>query len=147
MFRLAVCAETFFCELPPLERMRRISATGFLVDFWRWWDLDIEAIAADPQIRIGGFTGYLTGSLVHPDGLKTFLAGVRKTIPVAEKLSCSELVLSTGEIDNQGRIVHQIAESPVTRWVTAYKGLCQIAELAEKHDINYCLEPLNTKID
>lgn len=130
-----------------LERMRRISASGFLVDFWRWWNLDVDAIVADPEIRIGGFTGYMTGSLVHPDGLATFLDGVRQTLAVAEKLGCRELVLSTGEIDDQGRIVHAIAANPITRWVTAYKGLCQIAELAEQHGVNYCLEPLNTKTD
>ena len=56
-------------------------------------------------------------------------------------------MLSTGEIDDQGRIVHAIAANPITRWITAYKGLCQIAELAEKHDVIYSLEPLNTKTD
>ena len=127
--------------------MRKISAAGFLVDFWRWTGRDIEAIAADPMIRIGSFTGYTSGSLVHRDGLATFLAGVRETVGVAQRLGCSDLVLSTGEIDNQGRIVHAIAANPITRWVTAYKGLCQIAELAEKHGLTYSLEPLNTKTD
>jgi hydroxypyruvate isomerase len=130
-----------------LERMRKISAAGFLVDFWRWWPLDVDAIAADPGIRIGSFTGYRAGSLVHPDGLETFLAGVRETLGVAEKLGCRELVLSTGEIDDRGRIVHAIADHPITRWVTAYKGLCQIAELAESRGVTYSLEPLNTKTD
>jgi hydroxypyruvate isomerase len=147
MFRLAACAETLFCDLPMIERMRRVSAAGFLVDFWRWWPLDVAAIAADGAIRIGSFTGYMAGSLVHPDGLDAFLAGVRETLGVAETLGCRELVLSTGEINGQGRIVHAIAANPITRWVTAYQGLCRIAELAEKHGVTYSLEPLNTKID
>ncbi len=147
MFRLAVCAETFFCDLPFVERARKISEAGFLVDFWRWTDRNVDALADDPAITIGGFTGYIGGSLVHPDGLATFLDGIERTLTVAARLDCRELVLSTGEIDHQGKVVHQIASHPITRWVTAYKGLCTIAELAEKHDVVYSLEPLNTKVD
>jgi hydroxypyruvate isomerase len=144
---LSVCAETVFRELPLIERARKISAAGFKVDFWRWSDWDIDALAADPNIRIGGFSGYIAGSLVHPDCVQTFLDGVESTLRVAKRLRCRDLTLSTGEIDNTGRIVHAIADSPITRWITAYKGLCQIAELAERHDVVYSLEPLNTKLD
>jgi hydroxypyruvate isomerase len=144
---LSVCAETFFRDLPFVERARKIAAAGFMVDFWRWTDRGIDALAADPSVRIGGFTGYLAGSLVHPDGLTTFLDGVEKTLVVARKLRCRELVLSTGEIDNNGKIVHAIAAHPITRWITAHKGLCRIAELAEQHDVTYSLEPLNKKLD
>jgi hypothetical protein len=75
----------------------------------RWWVRDIDAITADPGIRIGGFTGYMTGSLVHSDGVATFLAGVRETLGVAEKLACRELVLSTGEI-NYPHVVRALRE-------------------------------------
>ena len=40
-----------------------------------------------------------------------------------------------------------IASHPATRWVTAYKALCQVAEIAEQHDLVYTLEPLNIKRD
>jgi hydroxypyruvate isomerase len=79
--------------------------------------------------------------------LETFLSGVEQTLLVAQKLRCRELVLSTGEINDKGQVVHSIASHPATRWITAYKGLCRIAELAEKHDVTYSLEPLNTKVD
>jgi hydroxypyruvate isomerase len=147
MFALSVCAETIFRELPFLARARKISEAGFAVDFWRWNEHDIDALAAEQSIRVRSFTGYVAGSLVHPDGLPAFLEGVEQTLPVARKLGCRDFVLSTGEIDNQGRIVHAIAENPIARWITAYKGLCRIAELAEKHDVTYHLEPLNTKVD
>ena len=147
MFRLSICAETFCGDLPFIEGVQRISKAGFLVDFWQWPGRDVEAIAADKSIRIGGFTGYTAGSLVHPDGLKTFLDGIQQTVAVAKKLRCRELILSTGDIDHSGKVVHAIAANPITRWITAYKGLCRIAELAEKHDLVYNLEPLNTKRD
>ncbi|HVC99414.1 MAG TPA: TIM barrel protein [Pirellulales bacterium] len=147
MFRLSICAETVFGDLPFELRLKEIAAAGFLVDFWRWIGHDVERIAAEPGVQISSFTGYIAGSLVHPDGLDTFLDGVEQTLAVAAKLRCRELVLSTGEIDDQGQVVHRIAAHPATRWITAYKGLCRIAEMAEEHDVTYSLEPLNTKHD
>ncbi len=139
-----------FRDLPLAERARKIAAEGFAVDFWRWNEHDVHALADavnGSSVRINSFSGYTLGSLVHPDGLATFLRGVEETLPVAQRLGCRELVLSTGEIDNQSRVVHAIAANPITRWITAYKGLCRIAELAERHDVTYHLEPLNTKVD
>lgn len=147
MFQLSVCAETVFCELPFVERARRIAAEGFCVDLWRWVNCDVDALAAESSVRVSSFSGYVAGSLVHPDGLPKFLEGIEQTLAVARKLDCHDLVLSTGEIDHQGRVVHAVAANPITRWITAYKGLSQIAEFAEKHNVTYHLEPLNTKLD
>ena len=46
-----------------------------------------------------------------------------------------------------GEVAHRIAAHPATKWITAYKTLCRIAEIAEKHDVTYTLEHLNTKVD
>src|SRR5438309_1867949 len=99
MFRLAVCADTVFRDLPFEQRAKEIAREGFLVDIWGWKGRDVEALASDPKIRINGMTGYIAGSIVHPDGLKAFLAGVEETLAVAKKLRCRELVISTGEIN------------------------------------------------
>ena len=147
MFRLSVCADTVFCDLPFEQRVKEIAQAGFLVEFWGWQGRDIDAIAGDATVRISALTGDSGGSLVHPDGLETFLAGVEKTLPIADKLACRELILHSGEISHEGKIIHPIAKHPATRWITAYKGLCQVAELAEKHDVVYSLEHLNTKVD
>ncbi|HLJ11489.1 MAG TPA: TIM barrel protein [Planctomycetaceae bacterium] len=147
MFRLALCADTIFCDLPFTQRVKQIAKAGFLVDFWRWMDRDIDAIAADPSVTITGITGYVGGSLVHPDGLEEYMKGVEQTLAVAKKLRCKQLVLSTGEINHEGKPVHQVARHPATFWITAYKGLCRAAELAEKHDVVYGVEHLNTKVD
>jgi hydroxypyruvate isomerase len=149
IFELTVCADTVFPELPFLERARRIAEAGFLVDFWRWFadDVDLTALAAESSIRIGCFTGYVDGSLVHPDGLDQFLRGVERTLEVAAMMDCKHLVISTGEIRNDGIPVHAVAENPITRWSTAYRGLVRLAELAEEHDVFYNVEHLNTKVD
>jgi hydroxypyruvate isomerase len=56
-------------------------------------------------------------------------------------------MLSSGELGPRGEVAHAIAEHPATMWITAYKALCQLAELADKHNIVYSLENLNTKVD
>jgi len=147
MFHLSVCAETLFRELPLAQRAKEIARAGFLVEFWAWKDRGLEAIAADPEIHISAFPGYNGGSIVHPDGVPAFLDGVKKSLAFAEKVGCRQLFISTGEISYEGKIVHPIAAHPATRWITAYKALCQVAELAEKYGVVYNLEQLNTKVD
>ena len=147
MSRLAVCADTLFRHLPFEARVKEIARAGFLVEFWGWQGRDIDAIAADPSVQICTFTGETGGSLVHPDGLEAYLRGVEETLPVAEKLRCRQLVLHSGELNYEGQVIHPIAAHPATMWITAYKGLCQVAELAEKHDVAYNIEHLNTKMD
>ncbi len=147
MFHLSVCAETIYCNIPIIERLGEIAKAGFAVDFWRWIGKDVDAIAERRDVRISSFSGYMTGSLVDPSGLATYLEGVEQTIPIAKKLRCRDLLLVTGEIGADGRSIHPVAAHPASRWITAYKGLCRIADLAEKHDVVYYLEPLNIKVD
>jgi hydroxypyruvate isomerase len=144
---LSVCADTVFLRLPFAERVKKIAAKGFAVEFWNWKNRDIDSIAADPAIHISGFTGYLKGSIVHPDGAEEFLAGVQDSLAVAARLRCKTLFISSGELDGRGQVAHAIARHPATKWITAYKTLCRVAELAEKHDVTFALEHLNTKVD
>lgn len=147
MYSLSVCADTIFVGLPFVERVRKIAASGFLVEFWNWDGRDIAALAQDSNITISAFTGYTRGSMLHPDGVDDFLSGIRDSLAIARQLRCRSLFLSPGELDSHGQVAHKIAAHPATRWITAYKTLCQIAELAEKAEVVYNLEHLNTKID
>lgn len=147
MFRLSVCADTLFQHLPFEQRVREIARAGFWAEFWLWQGRDIEALANDPAVRVSAFTGYLGGSLMHREGAEAYLAGVKQSLGVAQQLRCRELFISTGQLDARGQVAHAIAPHPATRWITAYKTLCQLAELAEQHDVVFHLEHLNTKID
>src|SRR5271163_718093 len=97
--RLSVCADTVSLNLPFIERVRQISRAGFLVEFWGWAGRDVDAIASDPSIQVSAFTGYLKGSMVHPDGVEDFLDGIHASLAVAAKLRCRALFLSSGELD------------------------------------------------
>ena len=120
---------------------------GFSVELWGWEDEALDAIAADPDIQIASMPGWGPGSMVHPDGVETFLEGARKNLVVARRIGCRNLAVASGELDRKGRVVHAIAEHPADRWITAYRCLCELAEIAEKEDVSYNFEVLNTKVD
>jgi len=147
MFRLSVCAETVFRDLPFIERVRAIRRAGFLVEFWRREWADIEAIAADPDIRVSTMSGSDEGSMMNPEGAGAFLDGVNRRLLIAETLGCRELNLLAGALAEDGSNGYTAAGHPATMWITAYKTLCTVAEIAEKAGVVYNLEPLNTKVD
>jgi hydroxypyruvate isomerase len=64
-----------------------------------------------------------------------------------KKIACRELLSLTGELSYEGEVIHPIADHPATMWITAYKSLCRMDELAEQHDVIYNLERLNTVLD
>src|SRR5215831_8881780 len=123
MYRLSVCAETVFCQLPFLQRVKEIARSGFMVEFWRH------------------------GSLMHPDGVETYLEDVNMRLSVARRVRCRRLMLLAGELGPAGEAINAVADHPATRWISAYKTLCRIAEPAEKQDVFFSLENLNTKVD
>jgi hydroxypyruvate isomerase len=147
MYRLSVCADTVFLELPFEERVKKIAAAGFLVEFWGWKGRDLSIITADPTIKVCGFSGTQGGSCVHPDDMAAYVAGIAESTPVAKKLQASFLVVHGGELGPKGEVVHKISASPVTHWITAYKTLSQLAQLGQENRVTYCLEILNTKVD
>jgi hydroxypyruvate isomerase len=147
MSTLSVCAESLFLDLPFEERVREINRRGFPAEFWRWSAHDIDKLADDPATRINIFSGCSLGSMVHPDGVASFLDGVQQAVQLAQKLNCRKLILITGAVGPKGEIIHPISAHPATRWITAYKTLCQVADIAEKFKVVYMLENLNTKVD
>ncbi len=147
MFRLSVCEGTVLRDLPFLERVRTISRAGFGLDLWGWEDSALDAIAADPEIEICAMPGWSGGSMMDPDGVKNFLAGVKANLKVAARIQCRNLSITTGQLDARGQMAHNIAPHPATKWITAYRTLCEVAELAESNGVTYSLEQLNTKVD
>src|SRR4051794_28013685 len=101
MYQLSVCAETVFRQLPFDERVKRITEAGFQVEFWRWLDRDLSCLSglSEPPST---FVGCLAGSMVHPEGVALFLDGVERSLAVAKRLRCRQMILLTGEISSTG---------------------------------------------
>ena len=64
------------------------------------------------------------------------------TYPVAKKLNCSTPVIHHDESIDGSKFVHNIDSNPISRCVTAYKGLRNPAESTEANTVTRCLEIL-----
>jgi len=145
-YRLAANAEILFDDLPFVDRVRRLHELGYAVEFWSWQGRDLGAIA-----RVGadlrGFTGHLAGSLVEPSEAAEFVRGARTCLEAAGELGCPYLVLHTTEVGPEGRITKPRWVASGRMWLTAYRALSELADLADRHNVTYLLENLNTAID
>ena len=79
-YRLAVCAEMVFLDLPFPERVRRIADLGFEVEMWNWAGKDIDALAGTGA-TFSSMTGYLRGTLADI-AARVHEAGVRRTATI-----------------------------------------------------------------
>ena len=95
-YRLAVCAEMVYLDLPFIERVRRIADLGFEVEIWNWAGKDIDALAKTGA-TFSSMTGYLSGTLADPAGADELLRTARLSLEAAERLDCPRLnVHATG---------------------------------------------------
>jgi hydroxypyruvate isomerase len=145
-YRLAVCAEMVFLDLPVEERVRRIAGLGFEVEIWDWTRKDVGALAATGA-TFSSMTGYTGGTLADPDGAAQLLASAERSLEVAEQLDCPRLNLHGTGLDDRGLPV--VASAVVTpgMWLTAARTLGRLAELGERAGRVFTLENLNTAVD
>jgi hydroxypyruvate isomerase len=138
-----------FLDLPPLERVRRISALGFEVEIWDWTRHDIDALVTlrDEGVVYSSMTGYVRGTLTDPEGAEELLATAEQSIPVAQRLGIPRLNLHGTGLDGHG---HPVRPEPVVTgpmWLTARHTLSQVAALGERAGVTFVLENLNTAVD
>ncbi|WP_433730069.1 TIM barrel protein [Actinoplanes sp. CA-051413] len=145
-YRLAVCAEMVFLDLPFADRVRRIAERGFEVEMWNWAGKDLDALAATGA-TISSMTGYLRGTLADPDGADELLATARLSLEVAERLDCPRLNLHGTGLDDRGLPVVPAAVVTPAMWLTAVRTLTRLAELGERAGRVFTLENLNTAVD
>jgi hydroxypyruvate isomerase len=145
-YRLAVCAEMVFLDLPFEERVRRIADRGFEVEIWNWTTKDVGALARTGA-TFSSMTGYVTGTVADPDGAAELLRTAEQSLRVAEELDCPRLNVHGTGLDDKGLPV--VASPAVTpqMWLTAARTLTRLAELGERAGRVFTLENLNTAVD
>ena len=145
-FKLAVSAEMVFLDLPVIERVKRIHALGFSAEIWGWADKDIQALAAT-DADFTSMTGYLTGTLTDPDGIRQLLDSARESLGIAERLNCPCLNLHGTGLGEGGLPVQAVSHTNGRMWLSACKSLEKIARLGEDAGRVFLLENLNTAVD
>lgn len=144
-FRLAVCAEMVFTDLPIADRVRRIDELGFDVEIWSWHDKDLHALAATGA-RFSSMTGYLRGDLVDPDSADEVVRTAKLSIKAAETLGVPRLNLHTAELVD-GRAARPRQRATGQMWLTAARALARIGDLGAAAGVTFCVENLNTIVD
>ncbi|MCX8455957.1 TIM barrel protein [Paenarthrobacter ureafaciens] len=145
-FRLAVCAEMVYGELPLIDRVRRIHEHGFDVELWDTRGQDISALAATGA-RFSSMSGYFGGSVVDPSNAHEVLASAEKLIPTALELGVERMVVHPAELGEGGRAVRPTHRSTGEMWLTGLRTLEKLGALGEQHGITFALENLNTILD
>jgi hydroxypyruvate isomerase len=145
-YRLAVCAEMVFLDLPFEERVRRISDLGFEVEIWDWTRKDIASLTTTGA-TFSSMTGYVTGTLADPEGAEQLVNTAEQSLRVAEQLDCPRLNLHGTGLDDRGLPVHPSQAVTPQMWLTAAKTLTRLAELAQRAGRVFTLENLNTVVD
>ena len=130
-FRLAVCAEMVYGELPLAERVHRIHGHGFDVELWDTRGRDIGALAATGA-RFSSMSGYFGGSLIDPDGAREVLASAEKLIPMALELGVERMVVHPAELGEGGRAVRPLHRSTGEMWLAGLRTLERLGELGAK---------------
>ena len=145
-FRLAVCAEMVFLDLPFPERVARLAGLGFEAEMWGWADKDIDALVRTGA-TVSSMTGYLSGTLADPDGADELLRTARRSVEIADRLGCPRLNVHGTGLDGRGLPVVPASVVTPRMWLTAVRTLGRLADLGERSARIFTLENLNTEID
>lgn len=148
-FTLAVCAEMVFRDLPVDERVRRLTDLDVQVEIWDWTKHDIGALVAlrDEGAVFSSMTGYVRGGLVEPDAVAELLATAEESIPVARRLGIPRLNLHGTGLDGDGLPVVPVDDVTGPMWIAARDTLARVADLGERHGVQFVLENLNLAVD
>ncbi|MES2869087.1 MAG: TIM barrel protein [Pseudomonadota bacterium] len=145
-FKLAISAEMVFLDLPFIERVQRIHALGFSAEIWDWTNKDIPALVATGA-DFTSMTGYISGNLTDPDGIRQLLDSAKESLSVAAQLHCPSLNLHGTGLGDKGLPAQPVAHASPRMWLSACKTLEQIARLGEAAGKVFLLENLNTQVD
>ncbi|KLU09572.1 TIM barrel protein [Kocuria sp. SM24M-10] len=135
-----------FGDLPFEQRVRRLHEAGFEVEIWDWSIKDLPALAATGA-RFGSMTGYVSGSLVDPDGAAELLRTAEDSLAAAEVLDCPRLNVHGTGLNSQGLPVVPRQVVTGADWLAAARTLERLAALGERHGRVFTLENLNTALD
>ncbi|GHC65262.1 TIM barrel protein [Neogemmobacter tilapiae] len=145
-FPLSVCAEMLWLDRPIEWRVSRLHEMGFGIGLWNWLDHDLAKLAATGA-RFSIMNGFLRGGLTDAESAKAMLESVAETALVGRQLGVERLNLLGQALGAGGRPVLAVPVATGAMWLTARDTLCRMADLADRLDVTFTLENLNTLVD
>lgn len=140
----SVCIDALYfgSRVPIEQQIKSVCQGGFdRIEFWSWWDKDITALeraCREHEVKIECFCTKLI-SLVDPRQEEAYLEGLRETLEVAKRLSCTKIISQIG---------NSLPGIPLEeQFLQASKVLKKAARLLEEAGCTLLVEPLNTRVD
>lgn len=137
--KLSVCIDAVFNGWDFIDGMKATKSAGIdAIEFWSWWNKDINAIdraRKDLGLEVAAFcTKFI--SLVDASKRQGYKAALSETIEVAKKLECTTIITQVGqEIPHLDRGKQQ--ESLI-------QSLRECVPILEEKGMTLVFEPLNT---
>ena len=138
----SVCIDAVFENKPVEDAIASVAACGIqAIEFWGWWDRDLEAIVSAQQEYNLAISACCTRfiSLVDPALRDGYLAGLEESISTAKDIGTATLISQVGDfcpgVSRQEQ--HQ----------SLVDGLKLAAPMLEDAGITLVIEPLNELVD
>lgn len=130
-YKLSVCSEMVFLDLPFIERVKKIHQLGFSVEIWDWTNKDIDAII-ETGANITSMTGYISGNLTDDEEIEQLLNTAKESIEVAKRLNCPSLNLHGTGLGEGGIPVKPVEVVTGAMWLKAESTLKNWQNWAKK---------------
>lgn len=150
--KFSCCIEMIFTEFDFIERIYKAKEAGFdCVEFWCWKNKDLAAIKKaldETGMEIGVFQGNLEGRMIDAKDHEKYVSGVFESVETALYLGAKTLFLMS-DIMQEDRSVLE-APYPISfeeKMLSTKAVLQALIPVAEKNDITFVIEPLNTLVD
>lgn len=140
--KLSICTDAVYRGVPTSEAIRLARQAGFeAIEFWSWWDKDLNAIREAAKAHDVKITTFCTRfvSLVDPEKRGEYLERLKQSIEAARSLDCSRLITQTGN-DREG-VSRELQRQHMI------DGLKECVPLLEEAGVTLLVEPLNTAVD
>ncbi len=145
MRQFSACIEWLFAREGEdfAERIRLAHRAGLsAVEFWRWTNKDLDAIAsavAETGIAVAGLVAEPMIALTRPANKEVWLEGLRASLKVAQRLGAPVLIAQAGDDLPEFLRAEQRA--------ALISALRAGADILEGSGVRLGLEPLNTLVD
>jgi hydroxypyruvate isomerase len=138
----SVCIDAVFEGKPIIEACQAVrSACIPAIEFWGWWDKDLELLQAAQKSANLEVSACCTKfiSLVDPSVRGDYLKGLSDSIDAAQRLGTEILISQVGDFCP--------GVSRAEQRKSLVDGLCESAKLLEGTGITLVIEPLNELVD
>jgi hydroxypyruvate isomerase len=142
MFKPSVCIDAVFEGQPVESAIATVAEAGLpAMEFWGWWDRDLEALQAARAKHGLELSACCTQfiSLVDPGLRSAYLEGLGASIEAARELGTKTLISQVGDF--------RVGVPRADQHQALLDGLKEAVPLLEQTGITLVIEPLNDLVD